>query len=101
MVAASSLLGLGNSGGPAVRENAKPFDSGSDVPVKVPEHLLRLAEDYGLDVPALLAEGGIDAVAEAGRKAFYEANKDAIEANRRHVEKYGTFAERHGVFPNR
>lgn len=86
-----------------VREDQRPLDPGEtvSVPVPVPPHLAQLAKEHGLDVPALLAEGGLAAIEAAGRKAWYEANREAIEAKRRHIEKYGTFAERHGVFPNR
>jgi len=84
-----------------VREDAQPFETAGQVSVTVPAHLVKLAEEHDLDLPALIAEGGLDAVEAAGRKAWYEANRDVIEAKRRQVEKHGTFAQRHGVFPGR
>ena len=68
------------------------------VPVPVPPALLEQARAQGLEVEALVAKGGIDALREASKQAWYEENREAIEAKRRHIEKHGTFGQRHGVF---
>tara|TARA_R110001592_G_scaffold360431_1_gene668800 strand:- start:544 stop:1014 length:471 start_codon:yes stop_codon:yes gene_type:complete len=100
-VTAAELLGLDTvvpkrkSG---VAEDAVPFDGTTAVAVPVPSFLLEQARAQGLDVEALIAHGGIDALREASKQAWYDENRDAIEAKRRHIEKYGTFGQRHGVF---
>ena len=100
-VTAAELLGLDTvvpkrkSG---VAEDAVPFDGTAAVAVPVPSFLLEQARAQGLDVEALIAHGGIDALREASKQAWYDENRDAIEAKRRHIEKYGTFGQRHGVF---
>ena len=81
-----------------VSEEPTAFNIASSVPVPVPPALLEQARAQGLEVEALVAKGGIDALREASKQAWYEENREAIEAKRRHIEKYGTFGQRHGVF---
>lgn len=99
-VTAAELLGLtdiSSSGVRNVREDAAPFKGQTQVSVNVPENLLNLAREQGLDVQGLLGKGGVPALRQAAKEAWYEANKDAIESSRRYVEKYGTFSEQMGM----
>jgi len=79
-------------------EDAASFKGNAAVSISVPPALLEQARAQGLAVESLIAQGGIDALREASKKAWYEENRDAIEAKRKHIEKYGTFGQRHGVF---
>lgn len=81
-----------------ISEEPTAFSMPSSVPVPVPSFLLEQARAQGLEVEALIAQGGIDALRDASRQAWYDDNREAIEAKRRHIEKYGTFGQRHGVF---
>lgn len=103
LVAAVISAGPGEGGPRGVRKEQTPLtpSDAAPVPVSVPPHLMRLASEHGLDVPALLAQGGFAAIEAAGREAWYQANREAIDANRKHIEEHGTFAQRHGVFPAR
>jgi len=100
-VTAAELLGL-ETGAPAraghMSEDPASFKGNAAVSIPVPPALLEQARAQGLEVEALVAEGGIVALREASKKAWYEENRDVIEANRAHIEKYGTFGQRHGVF---
>ncbi len=100
-VTATELLGLDTispTRAGSVAEEAASFDGKTTVGVLVPPALLEQARSQGLEVEALIAQGGIDALREASRQAWYDDNRDAIEAKRRHIEKHGTFGQRHGVF---
>ena len=81
-----------------ISEEPTAFSMPFSVPVAVPPALLEQARAQGLEVEVLVAKGGIDALREASKQAWYDENRDAIEAKRRHIEKYGTFGQRHGVF---
>tara|TARA_R110000824_G_scaffold10870_1_gene47647 strand:+ start:314 stop:784 length:471 start_codon:yes stop_codon:yes gene_type:complete len=100
-VTAAELLGLETSAPRRTRrmaEDATSFDGNAAVSVPVSPALLEQARAQGLEVETLVAKGGIDALREASKQAWYEENREAIEAKRRHIEKYGTFGQRHGVF---
>jgi len=90
------MVGRGKVG--RVSEEPAAFSISSSVPVPVPPALLEQARAQGLEVETLIAQGGIDALREASKQAWYEENRDAIEAKRLHIEKHGTFGQRHGVF---
>ncbi|KJS36558.1 MAG: hypothetical protein VR74_11965 [Hyphomonas sp. BRH_c22] len=100
-VTAAELLGLETGVSKRTKsmaEDAVSFEGNTAVSIPVPPALLEQARAQGLEVEALVAEGGIVALREASKKAWYEENRDVIEANRAHIEKYGTFGQRHGVF---
>ena len=100
-VTAAELLGLAIQATKrtnGMKEEPASFKGDTAVEISIPAGLLASAREYGLDVESLLAKGGVPALEDAGRKAFLEQNREAIEANRAHIETYGTFGQRYGVF---
>ena len=93
-VSASELLGL-ETQQPAkgLREAGQPFET-APVKVAVPGELADMARKYGLDVEALIAEGGVPCLREAFKSAYVERHKEAIEEINTSVRKHGTLSQR-------
>ena len=96
-VSATELLGIDSPGRHGVREDAAAFEKETAVAVPVPDGLLRAAREQNLDIPALLAKGGIPALEAESRRVFRERNADLIAWNRKHVEEHGTLSQRFGM----
>lgn len=99
-VTASELLGLKTSTrSRGVREDARSFEypSSTNVSVGVSSELAELVERYGLDAPALIAEGGLPRLEEATKQAWADANEDALKATAKYIETHGTPAEQLGL----
>lgn len=97
-VTAAELLGL-NTDEPrtrAVRETGAPFES-APVRVSVPADLADIARKYGLDVEALIAEGGVPRLREAFKAAYIVRHKEAIEWANAYVREHGTPSEQLGM----
>lgn len=113
-VKAADLLGLPLSG-TGVAESAAEFAADTPSPSKsmaetrehrmapqpvtvgVPRELLERSREYGLDVEALIAEGGLPALRAAFQKAFFETHREAIEWTRNYVDTHGTPSEQLGM----
>ena len=95
-VSAAELLGI--VGTLTAREDPASFAGEPSVTIPIPERLLALANEQGLDVPALIAEGGIERLEQALRDSFSQRHRKAIEANRQHIDAHGTFGERMGAW---
>lgn len=67
------------------------------VTVGVPRDLLELSRKYGLDVEALIAEGGLPRLREVFKEAYMEHNREGIEWTNEYVRKYGTLSEQLGM----
>jgi len=80
----------------AVRESGRAFDA-APVSVAVPADLADMARKYGLDVEALIAEGGVPRLREAFKGAYIERHRDAIEEINVSVREHGTLSERFGT----
>lgn len=97
-VTAAELLGL-NSDIPdarAVRETGTPFEY-APVKVPVPADLAGMARKYGLDVEALIAEGGVPRLREAFKAAYVVRHKEAIDEINTSVREHGTLSQRFGT----
>ena len=98
-VTAAELLGL-NADEPrsdqAVRETGRALDA-APVSVAVPADLAEMARAYGLNVEALLADGGIPRLREAFKAAYVERHRDAIDEINTSVREHGTLSERFGT----
>ncbi|MEM1149351.1 MAG: hypothetical protein AAGI03_02175 [Pseudomonadota bacterium] len=79
-----------------IRETGQPFEA---VPVKVPvpADLAEMARRYGLDVEALVAEGGVPRLREAFKAAYIERHKEAIEWASDYVREHGTPSQQLGM----
>lgn len=97
-VTAAELLGLNAPERPekGVRETARPFEAAT-VNVSVPADLADMARKYGLDVSALVAEGGIPQLREAFKAAYVERHRDAIDDINTSVREHGTMSQRFGT----
>ena len=97
-VTAAELLGLKADipATRAVRETGTHFDS-APVKVAVPTDLAEMAREYGLDVEALIAEGGVPRLREAFKAAYIERHKEAIEWASKYVREHGTPSEQLGM----
>ena len=121
-VTAAELLGLSglaerheSAGIRGVSESATPFSSEDSpgpktmaeiraerlapqpVMVGVPKDLLELSRQYGLDVEALILEGGLPRLREVFKQAYMEHNREGIEWTNDYVRKYGTLSEQLGM----
>ena len=97
-VTAAELLGLSPQSDTAkgLRKTGQPFDS-APVKVAVPTDLAEMARKYGLDVEALIAEGGVPRLREAFKAAYIERHKEAIDATNDYVREFGTPSEQMGM----
>lgn len=96
-VTAAELLGLKvPESSKSVRETSTPFES-APVKIAVPNDLADMARKYGLDVEALIAEGGVPRLREAFKAAYIERHKDAIDATNAYVNEHGTPSEQMGM----
>lgn len=79
-----------------VRETARPFEAAT-VKVSVPADLAEIARKYGLDVEALVAEGGVPRLREAFKDAYIMRHKEAIDEINASVREHGTLSQRFGT----
>lgn len=61
--------------------------------VSVNEDLLRLAKELGINISQTLEQGLTTRVREAKAKAWYDENREAIEARHRWVEENGLLSD--------
>ena len=97
-VTAAELLGL-NADKPVTRsvgESSRAFKA-APVSVAVPADLAEMACAYGLNVEALIAEGGISGLREAFKAAYIERHREAIDEINASVREHGTLSERFGT----
>lgn len=92
-VSAAGLLGLKRTG---LNETGQPFET-APVKVAVPNDLAEMARKYGLDVEALIAEGGVPRLREAFKAAYIERHKEAIDEINASVREHGTLSQRFGM----
>ena len=67
------------------------------VTIGVPKDLLDLSREYGLDVEALIVEGGLPRLRQVFKETYMERNREAIEWTNEYVRKYGTLSEQLGM----
>lgn len=79
-----------------LRETSTPFET-APVKVAVPTDLAEMARKYGLDVEALVAEGGVPRLREVFKAAYIERHKEAIEWAAEYVREHGTPSEQLGM----
>lgn len=107
-VTVSELLGLTAEN--QLREDAAPMTGvlreASDnrashkcIEVSIPARMLDMARELDVDVEALILKGGLSAVDEGLKKAFYEQSAKAIDWSRNYVAQHGTLGQRFGIFP--
>jgi transcriptional regulator with XRE-family HTH domain len=99
-VTAAELLGLESKPQRSVREDQARFERAT-VAVEVHPFLLEDAKTYGIDAAAVIARGGVDALRDALKAAWTEANHEALKANEDYIREHGSFTERAGVFSRR
>lgn len=97
-VSAAELLGLTGSapkpGG--MSDSPRAFEADS-INVPVPSDLADMARKYGLDVEALIAEGGVPRLRAAFKAAYIERHKEAIDEINASVREHGTLSQRFGM----
>lgn len=96
-VTAAELLGVDarppHRNGVAETSAAYQADDANTATIPIPAPLFELATSFSLDIPALVAEGGIPRLREATKAEYYERNKEGIESTRRYIEAHGTPGE--------
>jgi post-segregation antitoxin (ccd killing protein) len=99
-LSAAELLGLNSSSIPGrkrdPRETGRPFD-GASIEVAIPPDLADMARKYGLDVEALVAEGGVPRLREAFKAAYIVHHKEAIDEINASARAHGTLSQRFGM----
>jgi len=99
-LSAAELLGLNSSSIPGrkrdPRETVSPFD-GASIEVAIPPDLADMARKYGLDVEALVAEGGVPRLREAFKAAYIVRHKEAIDEINASARAHGTLSQRFGM----
>ncbi len=84
-VTAAELLGLD----PATPKRHVADSSANYAPnavtVAIPEALFEKANEYGLDIPALVAEGGIPCLRAVFKEEYIRRNQAGIESTRRYI----------------
>ncbi len=82
----------------SVRETGADFEGPTvKVPVAIPEWLARFSVEHGLDVEALLAQGGIEALRAEADKTFRDHYRESIAETRAYVDRYGTLSQQFGM----
>jgi len=97
-VTAAELLGLAAPAhGPGGMSDSPRAFEAAPISVPVPADLADMARKYGLDVEALIAEGGVPRLRDAFKAAYIERHKEAIEEINASVREHGTLSQRFGM----
>ena len=96
-LSAAVLMGLSEHRTTAgLRETGQTFEA-APVTVAVPTDLADMARKYGLDIEALISEGGVPRLREAFKAAYIERHKVAINEINASVREHGTLSQRFGM----